>query len=425
MRFAAKNDLLGQYMRGPDGVAHGGSMSRSGRPGVWRRPHLLTHFIVQSARDMTVAHLPLIAPPAQPADDDVHLNAAVSWLMKSIDACGGNASSKGYRFLTGWMPPYPETSGYIIPTLLALAAEKDDSTYRERALAVGRWLTGIQLADGGFVGRELGALDKPIVFNTGMILLGLTALTRETGDMHFAAAAHRACTFLLSSMDDSGCFVRNLSNEMVHTYNARTAWGLVAFGKLTRSSDYTDAGIANADWALTQQEQNGFFRNNAFKPGGRANSHGLAYVLRGLLEIHLLTGNKPYLDAVRLTADRVVSLYGARRKISADLGPDWEYLSGHICLTGYAQLAIVLFKLFELVGDESYLNAALGLVDDVAATQNITDTDAAYYGGIKGSLPIYGRYATLQYPNWATKFFIDALLTKKRTWTRYANSLSL
>ena len=36
-----------------------------------------------------------------------------------------------------------------------------------------------------------------------------------------------------------------------------------------------------------------------------------------------------------------------------------------------------------------------------------------HYGGIKGSFPVYGRYAPLQYPNWATKFFIDALLAKQ------------
>ena len=51
----------------------------------------------------------------------------------------------------------------------------------------------------------------------------------------------------------------------------------------------------------------------------------------------------------------------------------------------------------------------------MAATQDVMSPGKPYYGGIKGSLPIYGRYAPLQYPNWATKFFIDALLAKQRT----------
>ncbi len=386
---------------------------------------MLTHFVVQCARDMARAHVPLIAPGARPAHDDVLLDAAVVWLLKSIDVCGGVASSKGYRFLKGWMPSYPETSGYIIPTLLALADVMDDPAMRERAVAIGRWLSAIQMDNGGFVGRELGKLGRPVVFNTGMILLGLNALVRDANEVQFEGAARRASEFLLSCMDDQGCFVRNLSNDMVHTYNVRAAWGLVAFGKMARKREFVDAGLTNAGWALTQQLDNGFFLNNAFKPGGHSNTHGLAYVMRGLLEIYRLTGDKALLEAVRLSADKVVALYGGRRKIAANIGPDWEYLSSHICLTGYAQLAIILFRLFELAGDENYLNTALDLVDDVAATQNITDRDAPHYGGIKGSEPIYGRYAMLQYPNWATKFFIDALLAKKTTWARYADRFSV
>ena len=37
-----------------------------------------------------------------------------------------------------------------------------------------------------------------------------------------------------------------------------------------------------------------------------------------------------------------------------------------------------------------------------------------FAGAIKGSRPVYGRYAPLQYPNWATKFYVDALLAKQR-----------
>ena len=32
------------------------------------------------------------------------------------------------------------------------------------------------------------------------------------------------------------------------------------------------------------------------------------------------------------------------------------------------------------------------------------------YGGIPGSLPLWGSYAPFTYPSWAAKFFIDALL---------------
>jgi hypothetical protein len=31
-------------------------------------------------------------------------------------------------------------------------------------------------------------------------------------------------------------------------------------------------------------------------------------------------------------------------------------------------------------------------------------------GAVKGAFPIYGKYGSYEYPNWACKFFIDALL---------------
>jgi hypothetical protein len=34
-------------------------------------------------------------------------------------------------------------------------------------------------------------------------------------------------------------------------------------------------------------------------------------------------------------------------------------------------------------------------------------------GAIPGSFPIWGRYEPFAFPNWATKFFCDALLLEK------------
>jgi hypothetical protein len=49
-------------------------------------------------------------------------------------------------------------------------------------------------------------------------------------------------------------------------------------------------------------------------------------------------------------------------------------------------------------------------------------TSPVHYGGIKGSLPIYGSYSPLQYPNSATKFFIDASFSTVRWLTTPAGS---
>ena len=39
--------------------------------------------------------------------------------------------------------------------------------------------------------------------------------------------------------------------------------------------------------------------------------------------------------------------------------------------------------------------------------------DERIKGAISGSYPIWGEYQRLAFPNWATKFFVDALLLEE------------
>lgn len=372
---------------------------------------MLTHFIFKAIDD-GLRRRKSGAHGQSTQDGEVHLAAAKAWLLRSIDACGGMASSKGYRFMKGWMPPYPETSGYIIPTLLSLAHAYGDRSLADTARRIGTWLTGIQRPDGGFAGYELGAQPSPDVFDTGMILLGLNALIHEGEADAFMPSARAAATFLVNSMDDNGSFVRNMSHNMLHTYNVRSAWALMAFGKLAGEDAFISRAADCARWTIGRQNEHGFYLDNAFKPGGNANSHGTAYVMRGLLQIHLLSGDGECLNSVQRAADAVCRHYKANARVAAELGPEWQPLSSHICLTGYAQLAILLYRLHVITGEARYRAVADELLADVSSYQTL-GPEGPWHGGIPGSFPIWGRYAPLQYPNWATKFFIDALLVRK------------
>jgi hypothetical protein len=66
--------------------------------------------------------------------------------------------------------------------------------------------------------------------------------------------------------------------------------------------------------------------------------------------------------------------------------------------------------LYEVSDDESYYTAATKAITFVARTQNLQTSTHAIRGGISGSYPIYGIYERFNFPNWAAKFFIDALL---------------
>ena len=60
--------------------------------------------------------------------------------------------------------------------------------------------------------------------------------------------------------------------------------------------------------------------------------------------------------------------------------------------------------------EQKYYNAAKQAILFVARTQNIVSKNCNIRGAIAGSHPIFGSYERFKYPNWATKFFVDALL---------------
>ena len=89
--------------------------------------------------------------PDDPGTERV-LAEAIAWLGRAQDhsttADGGVA--RHYSLLSGWGPSYPETTGYIVPTMLAWAEARGDEEALDRARRMLDWLTSIQLPDGGF-----------------------------------------------------------------------------------------------------------------------------------------------------------------------------------------------------------------------------------------------------------------------------------
>jgi len=345
-------------------------------------------------------------------DDGVHLDAAMNWLRRSIEANKGAGSSHSFIIARGWRPAYPETTGYILKTFLRFAELRDAEQNVNIARRLAEWLIAVQLPNGGIPGLDLGRTEGPNVFNTGMVLLGWNAIYLQTSDKKYLGPAQAAGDFLLTCLDDNGCFVHHTSYGLTHAYNVRAAWSLLELGRITKNDHYIKGAESNLQWTLLQKTRNGFFRNNIFMPGGRALTHSIGYVLSGLVEFHLLTGKGEPLEAALTTVQQLYAIYTKRGRIVAELGENFEALSSHICIVGYCQIAIVLLQIFKITNDSRYRDLAIALIDDAKSTQEFGSVNAPWFGAIPGSFPIYGRYARLQYPNWATKFFADALLLK-------------
>ena len=118
-------------------------------------------------------------------DRDLHLREAVDWIYRAQDATSDRGVSHSYRLGKGWARSYPETTGYIIPTLLNWAHLSGDDEPRQRALEMANWEMAIQDPSGGVPSLADGSL---VVFDTGQVLFGLLAAFRETGQDAYRGA---------------------------------------------------------------------------------------------------------------------------------------------------------------------------------------------------------------------------------------------
>ena len=342
---------------------------------------------------------------------DDALSSAVDWLCRSHDATGRRGSAKAFTLLRGWLPAYPETTGYVLGTLLEYARRTGGrSDLVERAVEMGRWEAEVQESDGGIMeGHVETSPRRSIVFNTGMVLHGWIDLV-EGGHSEFEEPAERACQFLVRNLTDDGTWRSEFEyGGIPHTYNTRVAWAMMRWARHTRSDDTERAARSHLDWACSRQRDNGWFESCSFRTGMLPSTHAIAYTLRGLLESYCLTGEARWLQTVERAAHQLSSRLDERLMLAANFDDAWRPAANYSCLTGTVQLGGVWLRLYQETGDGLWLNAGLKAVEQAAGRQEMISW-APVHGALAGSFPIFGRYAPLQYPNWATKFLADALM---------------
>jgi uncharacterized protein YyaL (SSP411 family) len=360
------------------------------------------------------------AAPGQAGSSREHLDATMAWLCRAQDQAGGRGVSAGYSLVTGWLPPYPETTGYIIPTFLDYAKLTGSNDFAARAKRMADWEIEVQLPSGAVqAGIYTSSKREPAVFNTGQVILGWCRIYRDTGDARYLNAASRAAEWLLQVQSSDGSW--NLKGPMteteVHAYDVRVAWSLLELHQETGDRRLQDAAKQNIEWTLSQQRENGWFESNAFfRSADKWNlplTHTVAYVMEGLLESWRLLGDDRYLRAVLRTADPLLQVFESRSFMPGEFGPEWDSAAKYSCLTGNAQIAGVWLRISRTTGDDGYRHAAVKLNDWVKGTQSLTALHAGVRGGVKGSQPIMGRYSPFLFINWGAKFLADSLMLEE------------
>jgi len=355
-------------------------------------------------------------------NDEEHLSACIDWMLKAERDEGG--ISLAFTLNRGWLEAYPETSGYIICTLIDYYKISSNEIYLKKAIELGNWEIKIQLPEGAvrimFPGNFISD-----VFDTGMVILGYTSLFEETNDLRYKVAAEKAGDWLIQVQDRDGKWSNFSYNGIPHVYHSKVAWSLFKLFLISGNVKYKKAMDKNLEWIFTNKQKNNWFNFMSFSNKEDPYTHTIAYTLQGFIEIYKL-GKKEnnrysYLfDTSKEICNLLISTFqldvnrsGKLDLLPGTLSSKWKKSANYTCITGNAQFAIIFLDIFELSGDKKYYLSAKNLIDSIKMTQKLNlSENHPLQGALAGSYPIWGGYHSNEYPNWASKFFADALIRK-------------
>lgn len=355
--------------------------------------------------------------PAEDPGNERLLPELIAWLGRAQENSRpkDDGVARDFSLIHGWSSSYPETTGYIIPTMIEYARRSGDTEARDQARRMLNWLVSIQFPEGGFQGSVIGArVLTPVTFNTGQILMGLTSGTLEFGD-EYRDAMKKAADWLVDTQDPDGCWRRHRTPYAEPTdkaYETHVAWGLLEAARLELDSQYANAALANVRWALGLQKANGWFSDCCLSDPNRPLTHTIGYALRGVVEAFKFTNDQEFLDGAVRTADALLKAVRKDGSLPGRLNRNWQPRADWTCLTGNVQIAACWFYLYDHTGNRRYLDAARAANAYVRRTVALTGSDDVR-GAVKGSFPIWGDYCSYEYPNWATKFLADSIMLEQ------------
>jgi rhamnogalacturonyl hydrolase YesR len=341
--------------------------------------------------------------------NEFHIAKAMQWLCRAQDSTDDGGVSEGFHLYHGWLPSYPATTGYIIETFLDYHRITDGSDFRERAIRMADWLLEVQQDDGAIPDSSL---THKMVFDTGQVIFGLVRAFEETEDEKYKDAAVTAGEWLVEQQEEDGTWKQHALDGIPHTYYTRVAWSLAELHRVTGRDSFLAACKRNVDWAIGQQQRNGWFdkASATLKNHPHPFTHTIAYTARGILEVGLYTDDDEYVRSAAMAMNGVIDSIPKKMRLPGTYNSVWRGEGRFNCLTGNAQLAIILLKLHKRKGDSEYFIAAKRINKYLKCRQQLKAWSKNIRGAIAGSYPIWGKYLHFTYPNWAAKFFVDALL---------------
>lgn len=343
------------------------------------------------------------------------LGKAASWLM-SAQKANHDGGMGSYHLISKWSSSYPETTGYIIPTLIHYGERYNKQEAIDSAIRAADFLLKIQKVSGGWQGGRMDENKQEIVFNTGQIIRGMIAAFEHTGDKKYVHAASKAGLWLSDIQHPEGYWQIHALMEKARVYDTFVDVPLLKLFKITGEEKLRKTAIQNLDWVISKKMLvNGWFEDcdNTIKRNDKPILHTIAYTLDGLIDSSLILKDDRYLKSAVNGADKLREIFLSRGFLKGRYDSNWNG-SEYLLCTGSAQMANVWLKLYRVYHDKSYLTAAQRMISLLIFIQSrgFIETEDTL-GAIPGSFPLWGRYEPFAFPNWATKFFCDALMLEE------------
>jgi len=318
-----------------------------------------------------------------------------------------------FYFESGWTSSYPETTGYIVPTLLEYSQFDNKDEFESIVKDALEWLVSIQKPSGGWQSGYVHQNGDEIVFNTGQVLRGLTAGFNHFKEKKYLDCAIKACEWLVSIQNENGSFDKNVYLDRVRVYDSYVVAPMLEVYNLSKIESFKTCAVKNIEWIIREKQlDNGWFQDcdNTIHKNDKPILHTISYTIDGILDCGIYLNNSDFIEAATIPADVLLNKFHKEGGLSGRFDKDWNG-SEQLITTGCAQISIIWEKLFTLTGDKKYqqgfqnMNKLL-----VAIHQRDTPETEDTRGAIFGSFPLWGRYESFGCPNWASKYMMDSLL---------------
>ena len=322
------------------------------------------------------------------------------------------------KYLAGaqtYGPSYPETSGYILASLVLAQKQGYKQVTQSMLDYTADYLVENQRVDGGYRTVLSSTSSHSLTFDTGQVLCGLTQYQANYPRDDVAECIERAANWMASQIENNGAYkVQSTFFGEQRCYYTRATIGLALAAKLNNREDWRDAAIRNINWAIQFQDDDGWFDRFSFPDGELSNLHGISYTIRGILDTGILFGIEEFVDSAILATNSMLNANAPKQNTSSSFPghftTGFRSVSREIIPTGLAQLSIICLKLGRITGQQSYTDFAQRQVENLKTMHLQNFQDPCIDGLLPGSWPLNGRYEPYFLPNWPIKFFLDALL---------------